>query len=142
MKTLTITLFFLACSIRPVFQKTEKLFGVQYQTKVWEEIGDYEIWYVSKQYYNNNKNIFGIHVKGVRNDTVVMVAKKQILADKIIVTEVYKNVENIDSIVRTMHFKNGVYLKSTYKEYYNSKRLPNRININDPEIQKLFRKKN
>lgn len=132
----------MACSIRPVFQKTEKLFGVQFQTKVWEEIGDYEIWYVSKQYYNNNKNIFGIHVKGVRNDTVVMVAKKRILADKIIVTEVYKNVENIDSIVRTMHFKNGVYLKSTYKEYYNSKRLPNQININNPEIQKLFRKKN
>ncbi|WP_343534878.1 hypothetical protein [Pedobacter sp.] len=86
-----------------------------------------------KSYYLDGQLRFGITLKGLHynSDALVMVAKRRILKDRIIVTEVYKNVENIDSIVRTMYFKNGVYQKSTYKEYINNKQLPNRPNIND-----------
>lgn len=112
-------------------QKNVKLYGISYKTKIHKDYGDYGVWYVSEQYYYNNKNTFGITLKGLKNDSVVMVAKKRILKDRIIVTEVYNNVENIDSTVCTMYFKNGVYQKSTYKDYYNNKRLPNRPTIND-----------
>lgn len=124
-----------------VFQKKEKFFGTTYSKKKFKAYGDYGILYISEQFYNK-KNKFGISLKGIRNDSVVMVSKKRILEDKIIVTEVYTDVENIDSLVRTMHFEDGVYTKSTYKEYFNNKQLPNRPNINDPEIQKIFLKKN
>ncbi len=142
MKMMLAILLMIIISSSCAFQKSATLYGISYKTKVFKNYGDYEIWYVSELYRHNNKNMFTMTVKGLRNDSVVMVAKKRILEDKIIVTEIYTNVEDVDSIVRTMYFKNGVYLESTYKSYYNNKWLPNRININDPEIQKILPKKN
>ena len=100
--------------------------------------GDYGIFYFADQFYKNKQNKFFITLKGTRNDTLVMVSKKRILKDKIIVTEVYTDVEDLDSIVRVISFKNGVYVESTSKSYYNNKMLPNRINIKDLEIKKIL----
>lgn len=139
MKLLNSVLFIIIFNTTCYSQKTEKMFGKTYQIKMGSGVGDYGIRYYMKSYYLDGQLQFGITLKGLRynSDTLVMVAKRRVLKDKIIVTEVYKDVENIDSIVRTMYFKNGDYLKSTYKEYYNSKRLPNQPNIKD-----LLRKQN
>jgi hypothetical protein len=104
---------------------TEIVFGKVYKTTIFSEtLSDNEIEYLSKSYIFNGKTKFTITLKGIRNDSTVMVAKRKILKDKIIVTEVYKkNTIRIDSTVRTMYFKQGNYVNSLYIDYENGEEM-------------------
>ncbi len=110
---------------------TEKLFGTTYRTATVPTMGEHEIYYHIKAYSLNGKVQFGIMLKGVRNDTIVMTTKKRILKDKIIVTEVYHNIPGVDSIKATYHFKNGKLLRAERAEFANHRSYPWQPKVSD-----------
>ncbi len=130
-------LFALSILILGIIQSkhTEKLFGTIYKTKVWKEIGDHEMYYHIKGYSINGKHQFGITLKGVRNDTVLMTTKKLVLKDKIIVTELYHNIPGVDSIKTTLYFRNGKYLKAERVEFANDRSYPGQLKVSDLKEQ-------
>ncbi len=114
---------------------TEKLFGTTYRTTDGSGIGDHEIYYHIKTYSLNGKVQFGIMLKGVRNDTIVMTTKKRVFKDKIIVTKIYHDIPGIDSAKTTLHFKNGKFFRAESVQFPNHRSYPWQPKASDLEKQ-------